>query len=132
VSIPAAGQPACARLYARLREVAVVISGSSELITSSLDKQQLSERIAAEDEQLRRAAELLGRSPAPAPLAAASRQLVRALRAVSAGFARAKGPAAHGDLRAAVSALTDETAVHQIVAAATTIENACQAGKPAR
>lgn len=132
LTVPPGGQPACARLYARLREVAAVISDSSELITSSLNKQQLSERIAAEQGQLGRAAEILRRSPVPELLAAADRHLVTALRAVSADFARAKGPAARGDLRAAVSAMRDETAVHQIVEASTTIEKACQAGGPAR
>jgi hypothetical protein len=63
---------------------------------------------------------------APAALEPADRQLVAALRAFSADFGRAEGPAAHGDFQAAVAAMGDKTVVQQIIGASTAIENACK------
>jgi hypothetical protein len=126
VTISAADMPACAQLYAKLQRVTMAISASSELIANSLNKQQLSQRIAAEQEQLSQSAELMGEGPTPAPLAAADRQLVTALRAFSADFALARGHAARGDFQAAVDAMGDKPVVQEIVDASTTIENACK------
>jgi hypothetical protein len=125
VTIPAAERPACAQLLARLQQVALTISASSELIANSLDKQQLSQQIAAEAEQLRRSASVMGEGPIPAPLAAADRQLVAALQAFSADFAHAEGPAGRGNFQAAVDAMGDKPVVQKIVSASTTIQNAC-------
>jgi hypothetical protein len=48
-SHPAAKPATCAQLYARLQQVTQAISANSELIANSLNPQQLSERIAAEE-----------------------------------------------------------------------------------
>jgi hypothetical protein len=125
VILPSADRPACAQLLARLQQVTQAIGASSELIANSLDKQQLSQRIATEAKRLRQSAELMSEGPIPVPLAAADRQLVTALRTFSDDFVRAKGPARRGDFQAAVDAMGDKPAVQKIIAAATTIQNAC-------
>jgi hypothetical protein len=50
----------CAQLYARLQQVTATISASSELIANSLNPQQLSQRIAAEEKVLSQSAEVRG------------------------------------------------------------------------
>jgi hypothetical protein len=124
-TVPAADRPACAQLIGRLQRVTQAISASSELIANSLDKRQLRERIATEETQLRRSAELMSEGRIPAPLAQADRHLVTALRTFSADFAQAKGPAGRGDFQAAVDAMGDKPVVQQIVAASATIQAAC-------
>jgi hypothetical protein len=61
----------------------------------------------------------------PDTLAATNRQLVAALQAMAADFARAEAPAARGDFAAASQAMTDQTAVQRIVDASQKIESAC-------
>ena len=126
VSIAPAARPACAALFAHLQQVTGALSASSELIANAVDKQQLSERIAAEQAQLEQSADLLAAGPVPAPLADADRQLVAALRAFTDDFARAKAPAARGDFQAASEALRDQPVVQRIVDASKTIEDACR------
>lgn len=116
----------CAQLYARLQQVTATISASSEQIANSLNPQQLSQRIAVEEEALSQSAEYMSAVQPPAALAPADRQLVAALRAFSADFARAKGPAARGDFQAAVTAMGDKATVQKIVAASAAIEKACK------
>jgi len=128
VTISAADRPACAQLLARLQQVTLAISASSELIANSLNKQQLSQRIATEASRLRQSAELMGEGPIPVPLAAADRQLVTALRAFGDDFVRAKSPAMRGDFQAAVDAMGDKPAVQKIIGASTTIQHACAPG----
>jgi Na+-transporting methylmalonyl-CoA/oxaloacetate decarboxylase gamma subunit len=123
---PVAKPATCAQLYARLQQVTVAIDASSELIASSQNPQQLSQRIAAEEKALSQSAEFMSAVQAPAALAPADRQLVTALWAFSADFARAKGPAARGDFQAAVTAMGDKTVVQKIVAASGAIEKACK------
>ena len=125
-SHPAAKPATCAQLYARLQQVTVAISASSELIANSQNPQQLSQRITAEEKALSQSAEFMSAVQAPAALAPADRQLVAALRAFSADFARAKGPAARGDFQAAVTAMGDRAVVQKIVAAPGAIEKACK------
>jgi Skp family chaperone for outer membrane proteins len=125
-SVAAGDAQACAQLFARLQRVSAAIQGSSELIASSVDKTQLSERIAYEQSQLQQAADLMEQGPIPDALRAADRDLVDALRAFTADFERAREPAARGDFRAAAAAMTDQGAVQRIVAAAKTIEDACK------
>jgi len=125
VTISAADRPACAQLLARLQQVTLAISASSELIANSLDKQQLSERIAAEAKRLRQSAELMGEGPIPVPLTTADRQLVTALRSFGDDFVRARSPAMRGDFQGAVDAMGDKSAVQKIIGASTTIQNAC-------
>lgn len=125
VTIAATDRAACAQLLSRLQQATQAISASSELIASSLDKKQLSQRIAAEAGQLRQSAELMSERPVPGPLVATDQQLVTALQALSADFARATGPAGRGDFRAAVEAMGDKPVVQKIVDASTTIQNAC-------
>ena len=128
VTISAADRPACTQLLARLQQVALAISASSELIANSLNKQELSQRIAAEATRLRQSAELMGEGPVPVPLTAADRQLVTALQAFGDDFARAKSPASRGDFQAAVDAMGDKSAVQKIIGASTTIQHACTPG----
>lgn len=125
-SHPAAKPATCAQLYARLQQVTVAISASSELIANSLNPQQLSQRIAAEEKALSQSAEFMSAVQPPAALVPADQQLVAALRAFSADFARAEGPAARGDFQTAVAVMGDKTVVQKIVEASTTIENACK------
>lgn len=128
---PVAGTPACAQLLARLQHVTLAISSNSELIANSVDKRQLSQRIAAEAVRLRQSADLMGEGPVPAPVAAADRQLVTALRAFGDDFARATSPAQRGDFQAAVDAMGDKPAIRKIVGASKTIQDACTQRTPA-
>jgi hypothetical protein len=122
---PSSGKAPCAELYTRLQRVSATISSSSELLTNSLGSQQLSDRIAFEEEQLRQSAQLMASAPVPDKLAATNRELVAALSAMTADFARAKAPAARGDFQAASQAMTDRTAIQRIVDASQKIEAAC-------
>jgi len=122
---PGSGKASCAELYARLQQVSATVSSSSELLTNSLGSQQLSAGIALEEEQLRQSARLMASAPVPDTLAAANRQLIGALQAMAADFARAKAPAARSDYEAAAQAMTDKTAVQNIVDASQKIEAAC-------
>ena len=117
---------ACALLLARVQRVTTALATASELIAHSLNKQQLSQRIAVERVQLQRSARLLTGGPIPQPLDGADRQLVLGLNAFSADFARAEKPALRGDFQAAVQAMGDTTVVQQILAATKSIENACR------
>jgi len=117
---------ACALLFARLQRVALALRTSSELVAHSRNQRQLSHRIAIEQAQLERSARLMTGGPIPAPLLAADRQLVAALRAFSRDFARAKAPAAHGDFQSASAAMTDPPVVQRILRASRTIEAACK------
>lgn len=125
ISIAPADRPACAALFTRLQRVTGALSASSELIANAVDKQQLSERISIEQAQLKQSADLLAAGQVPPPLADANRQLVAALRAFTADFARAKAPAARGDFQAATDAMTDQPVVQRIIDASKTIEDAC-------
>jgi hypothetical protein len=126
VAVANSDAAACEVLYARLQVVSNAISASSELIAHSINKKQLSGRIAIEREQLLRSAQVLTGGAVPSALVGPNRQLIAALIKFSDDFARAAGPARHGDFRAAVAAMDDEPTVHRILAAATTIQNACQ------
>jgi hypothetical protein len=119
------GTASCAELYTRLQQVSATVSATTELLTNSLGSQQLSDRIAFEEEQLRQSAQLMASASVPDTLAATNRQLVAALQAMAADFARAKAPAARGDFAAASQAMTDQTAVQHIVDASQKIESAC-------
>jgi hypothetical protein len=126
LAIAATDRPACAQLYARLLRATQAINASSELIASSVDKQQLSQRIATEANQLSQAAELMSEGATPAPLIPADREIAAALRAFSADFKQAEEPAARGDFQGAVEVMGDKPVVQRIVDASTTIENACK------
>jgi TolA-binding protein len=126
VAIDPADRAACASLFARLQRVTAAIDGSSELIAQSVSAQDLSQRIAVEQVQLERSAQLMTQEPVPAPLAEADRRLVAALRGFAADFGRARVPAARGDFRAAAQAMTDPPLVQRILDAAKTIEDACR------
>jgi hypothetical protein len=126
VAIAAADRPACTRLLGNLEQVTHTLNASSELIASSLDKQQLAVRIAGEVSQLQLAAALMAQGPVPAPLAAADRDLVAGLRTLADDYGRASTAASAGDLRTAVAEMTDEATVQRIVAASTTIEASCR------
>lgn len=126
VSVPAAEHGECAQLYASLQRVTLALQSSSELLTNSQNKEQLSQQIAVEQDQLSHSAQLVEGSSAPGALSDAKRRLVTALRAFGADFGRAKVPAARGDFQAAVAAMTDRRVVHEIVSAAATIEKACK------
>jgi hypothetical protein len=108
-----------------LQRVTAALSDTSELLTNSLGSQQLSERIAFEEEQLRQSAQLMATAPVPDKLAATNRQLVAALQAMTGDFARAKAPAARGDFEAASRAMSDQQAVQHVVDASQKIEAAC-------
>jgi hypothetical protein len=126
IPLSATDQQLCAVLYERLRRVSIALSSSSALIAQSENKQDLSSRIGVEQQQLRRSARLMDAATVPAPLSAVNDRLVRALRRFSRDFGRAKAPAARGDFAAAVAAMTDKPAVERILAAASTIQRACQ------
>ena len=126
ITIAAEDRAACTLLYARLGRVSSALRTSSELIAHSLNKQQLGYWIGVEEVQLRRSAQLMADGPVPAPLAAADRQLVSALRAFSRDFARARAPARRGDFQAASRAMSDPATVRRILGASKTIENACK------
>ena len=121
-----ADRQACALLYARLQRVTVALQTSSELIAHSRNKGELGRRIAVEQVQLERSADLMRAGPVPVRLAAADRRLVSALDTLAQDFARARKPAARGDFQAAVDAMTDPRAVNRIVSASKTIERACR------
>lgn len=126
VTVAPADAGACALLLARVQRVTTALSTASELIAHSVNKQQLSQRIAIEKVQLQRSAQLMAGGPIPASLQAPDRQLVLGLDAFADDFARAEKPAQRGDFRAAVQAMGDATTVQGILAATKTIENACQ------
>ena len=119
------GKASCTELYTRLQRVTAALSDTSELLTNSLGSEQLSERIAFEEEQLRQSAQLMATAPVPDKLAATNRQLVAALQAMTGDFARAKAPAARGDFEAASQAMSDQQAVQHVVDASQKIEAAC-------
>jgi transglutaminase/protease-like cytokinesis protein 3 len=119
------GKASCAELYTRLQQVSATVSATSELLTNSLGSQQLSNGIAVEEQQLRQSAQLMASAPVPDTLTATNRQLVSALQAMAADFARAEEPAARGDFEAASQAMTDQAAVQHIVDASQKIEAAC-------
>lgn len=119
-------QAACDALYARLQLVGKALSSSAELLTQSLDKKQLSAKIAGEQEQLERSAKLMDSAVVPAPLADDNSKLVTALRRYANDFAGAKAPARKGDFQAAAQAMTDQDAVNDILAAAKAIEATCK------
>jgi hypothetical protein len=121
-----ADRAACAQLLGHLEQVTLAISASSQLIANSINQQQLSQRIADEASQLRKAADLMAQGPVPGPLVQADKDAVAALRTLTDDFNRAKDAAAQGDLRAAVDAMTDQPAVQRIVAASKSIEDACR------
>jgi hypothetical protein len=126
IPLTVADRQLCAPLYARLQRVTLALGSSSELIAQSQNKAELSSRIATERQQLERSARLMAAATVPAPLSAVNARMVRALRRFSRDFRRAQAPAARGDFAAAVSAMTDKPAVNRILAAATSIQRACQ------
>jgi hypothetical protein len=125
-TVAPADQAACDALYARLQRVGVALSSSSELLTQSVDPKDLSKKIATEQEQLERSAQLMDSAVVPAPLADDNRKLVTALRRYARDFAGAEAPARKGDFQAAVQAMTDQTAVNDVLAAAKAIEQTCR------
>jgi hypothetical protein len=125
-TVAPADQAACAALYARLQRVGVALSSSSELLTQSVDPKDLSKKIATEQQQLERSAQLMDSAVVPEPLVADNRKLVKALRRYSRDFAGAKVPARKGDFQAAVEAMTDQSAVNDVLAAAKAIEATCK------
>ncbi len=126
IPLTAADQQLCPALYARLQRVTLALSSSSELIAQSENKADLTRRIATEQQQLARSAQLMAAATVPPPLSAVDDRLVRALRTFSRDFGRARSPAAKGDFPTAVAAMTDQPAVNRILAAATAIQRACQ------
>jgi hypothetical protein len=128
IRLTPADAPACALLLARIQRVTTALGTASELIAHSLNKQQLSHRIAIEKVQLRRSAQLLVGGAIPPQLEGADRNLVLGLNAFADDFARAQKPALRGDFSAAVQAMGDTTVVNMILGAAKTIQNACGAG----
>jgi hypothetical protein len=118
-TVAPADRAACAALYARLQRVGVALSSSSELLTRSVDPKDLSKKIATEQEQLERSAKLMDSAVVPEPLVAALRRYAR-------DFAGAKTPARKGDFQAAVEAMTDQSAVNDVLAAAKAIEATCK------
>jgi hypothetical protein len=119
-------QAACSALYARLQRVGVALSSSSELLTQSVDPKDLSKKIATEQEQLERSARLMDSAVVPDPLVADNRKLVKALHRYARDFAGAEAPARKGDFQAAVDAMTDQSAVNDVLAAAKAIEATCR------
>jgi hypothetical protein len=119
-------QAACAALYARLQRVGVALSSSSELLTQSVDPKDLSKKIATEQQQLERSAQLMDSAVVPGPLVADNRKLVKALRRYAQDFAGAEAPARKGDFQTAVQAMTDQSAVNDVLAAAKAIEQTCR------
>jgi hypothetical protein len=125
VAIAPEERSACNLLFARLQRVTIALQTSSDLIAHSLNKTQLSRRIAIEQVQLQRSATLMTGGPIPAALVPADKALVAALHAFARDFGRAKAPAAAGDFQAATAAMTDRPVVRRILQASTTIEHAC-------
>jgi hypothetical protein len=119
-------QAACDALYARLQRVGNALTASSELITQAANPKELGSKIATEQEQLERSATLMDSAVVPAPLVADNRKLVKALRRYAHDFAGAKAPARKGDFQAAVEAMTDQSAVNDVLAAAKAIEATCR------
>jgi hypothetical protein len=119
-------QAACAALYTRLQRVGVALSSSSELITQASDQKDLSKMIATEQQQLERSARLMDSAVVPEPLVADNRKLVNALRRYARDFAGAKTPARKGDFQAAADAMTDQSAVNDVLNAAKAIEATCR------
>jgi hypothetical protein len=119
-------QAACAALYARLQRVGTALSSSSELITQAINQKDLSKQIATEREQLERSAKLMDSAVVPEPLVADNRKLVEALRQYARDFASAEAPARKGDFQAAAEAMTDQSAVNDVLAAAKAIEATCR------
>jgi hypothetical protein len=122
---PTPTDAACASLYARLQQITAVLNSSAELIAGSVDKAQLGQRIAAEQQQLSGAAKLMARKPIPARLRGADRRLVVALRVLTGDFGRAVTPAKRGDFQTAVAAMHDDATVQRIITASKSIEDAC-------
>jgi hypothetical protein len=125
-TVAAEDQAACSALYARLQRVGTALSASSELLTQSLDPKELSGKIATEQEQLERSATLMDSAVVPDPLVADNRKLVKALRRYAKDFGRARAPAREGDFQAAADAMTDRSAVNDVLAAAKAIEAICR------
>ena len=125
-TVAPADQAACAALYARLQRVGVALSSSSELLTQSVDPKDLGKKIATERQQLERSAQLMDSAVVPEPLVADNRKLVKALRRYARDFAGAEAPARKGDFQAAVEAMTDRSAVNDVLAAAKAIEATCR------
>jgi hypothetical protein len=126
VTIAPADRAACTLLFARLQRVTLALQTSSELIAHSINKRQLTQRIAIEQVQLQRSAKLMAGGPIPRPLVGADRDLVAALRAFARDFDRAKAPASRGDFQAASAAMSDAPVVRRILRASKTIEKACR------
>ena len=126
VAVAGVDPSACVVLLAQLQRVTLAITSSSELVAHSVNKGQLVRRIAIEQQQLVRSAELLVGSPAPASLAAARGDLVQALVAYSRDFARAHAAAAKGDIKGASTAMSDAPVARRIVRDSKTISSACR------
>jgi hypothetical protein len=125
-TVAPADQAACSALYARLQRVGVALSSSSELIAQAVDQKDLSKKIATEQQQLERSARLMDSAVVPDPLVADNRKLVAALRRYAHDFAGAKAPARKGDFQAAADAMTDQSAVNDVLTAAKAIEQTCR------
>ncbi|HEY7046685.1 MAG TPA: hypothetical protein VH373_05655 [Jatrophihabitantaceae bacterium] len=119
------GSTACATVYGHLQQVTQALNASSELLTNSVDKSQLTQRIGFEVTQLQQSAELMGQGAVPPSLASTRDQLVAALGAFTDDFARARDAATRGDFPTAVDAMTDQNVVQRIVDASKKIEEAC-------
>src|SRR5262249_27075353 len=119
------GSTACATVYGHLQQVTQALNASSELLTNSVNKSQLTQGIASEVTQLRESADLMRQGPVPQSLASARDQLVAALGAFTDDFARARDAATRGDFPTAVDAMTDRDVVQRIVDASKKIEDAC-------
>ena len=128
IRLTPADAPACALMVARIQRVTTALGTASELIAHSVNKHQLSQRIAIEKVQLRRSARLMLAGVIPPQLQPANRSLVLGLNAFADDFARAQKPALRGDFSAAVRAMGDTTVVNMILGAAKTIDSACGAG----
>jgi hypothetical protein len=126
VAIAPGEQPACDLLYARLQRATLALSSSSELIARSQNKEELAKRLATQEDQLKRSAQLLDAAAVPAALKAANRSLVSALRTFASDFGKARKPAAQGDFQAAVTAMTDKATLAKVLAAAKVIEATCR------
>ena len=126
VALTGVDRSACAVLLAQLQRVTLAITSSSELVAHSVNKSQLVRRIAIEQQQLVRSAELIVGSPAPASLAAAHGDLVQALVAYSRDFARAHAAAVEGDYKGASTAMADAPVARRIVRDSKKISSACR------
>ena len=124
-SAASSGSAACATVYRHLQQVTQALNASSELLTNSVNKPQLTQRIALEVTQLQQSAALMQQGPVPPSLSSARDQLVSALHALTDDFARARDAAARGDFPTAVNAMTDQDVVQRIVDASKNIEETC-------